>query len=298
VAAALIGFLLGNGGGDSEETGEPFGNSASAGTVELSFPDAWSRVSEQPAIPGVRFRDPIVLAVDTPRGARLAAGQVAATGPELLSAGLKRRLPGSAPAGETVRLGDLQALRYGQLEPRGLDGPLQLYAVPTTAGVATIACTGPAGTAGEAFRTDCESVATTLQLTGAEAYTLGPQPAYARALRRTLDGLNRQVSSGTARLRQAGSPEEQAAAAAALAGDYRRAAEAVAVLEVSPRDAAANRGLAAAPERTGSAYAAAADAARANDEAAYSAAERRVRRSQSELRSALSEFEQLGYALS
>ncbi len=298
VAAALAGFLLGNGGGDTDETTEAFGNSASAGTLELRFPDAWSRVSEQPEIPGVRFRDPIVLAVDAPRGARLAAGQVAASGPELLSAGLRSRLPDPSPAGETVRIGDMQALRYSQLEPRGLDGPLQLYAVPTTAGVATIACTGAAGSAGEAFRRDCESVATTLQLSGAEAYTLGPQPAYASALRRTLGELNRAVSSGTARLRQAGTPEEQAAAAAALAGEYRRAGEAVVALEVSPRDAAANRALAGALTRTGSAYASAADAARANDAAAYAAAERRVTRSQGQVRSALSDFEQLGYALS
>ncbi len=297
-AAAIAGFLLGGGGGDGEQTAEVFGNSASAGSVEFTFPDAWRRVSEQPEVPGVRFSDPIVLAVDQPRGARLVAGQVAASGPELLPAGLRGRLPDPSPTGDTVRLGDLQALRYAELEPRGLDGGLQLYAVPTTAGVATIACTGPAGGAGAAFRRDCESVATTLQLTGAEAYTLGPQPEYAQRLGRTLDRLNRAAGSGTARLRRAGTPDEQAEAAAALAGDYRRAGEAVLAAEVSPRDAAANRALGGALERTGSAYAAAAEAARANDEGAYSAAEGRVTRGQGQIRAALRAFEQLGYALS
>jgi predicted Ser/Thr protein kinase len=297
-AAAIGGFLIGNGGGDSEETAEPFGNSASAGSVEVSFPARFSRVSEAPEVPGVRFRESVVLAASAPRGARLVAGQVAASGPALLSAGLERRLPDPAPTGETVRLGDLQALRYPQLEPRGLDGTLQLYAVPTTAGVATIACTGPAGDAGASFRRDCESIATTLRLTGAEAYSLGPQPAYARFLRSTLGELNRSVSSGTAQLREAGTPDEQAAAAAALAGDYRRASEAVLAAEVSPRDAAANRSLGGALERTGSAYAAAAEAARANDAAGYAAAERRVARSQRAVQAALSEFEQLGYSLS
>jgi predicted Ser/Thr protein kinase len=297
-AAAIGGFLIGSGGSDDEQTAEPFGNSASAGTVEVSFPEGWRRVSEQPEVPGVRFRDPIVLAASAPSGARLVAGQVAASGPELLSAGLKRRLPDQSPSGETVRLGDIQALRYPQLEPRGLDGGLRLYAAPTTAGVATIACTGPAGSAGEAFQRDCEAIATTVHLTGATAYTLGPQESYAQNLGRILDRLNRAVRSGTAELRQAGTPDEQAAAAAGLAGDYRRASEAVLQAEVSPRDAAANRSLGGALERTGSAYAAAAEAARGNNEAAYSAAQNRVRRSQRAIEAALADFEQLGYALS
>jgi hypothetical protein len=67
---------------------------------------------------------------------------------------------------------------------------------------------------------------------------------------------------------------------------------------VSPRDAAANRALSGALERTGSAYAAAAEAVRANDETAYAAAERRVTRSQRAVQAALSDFEQLGYSLS
>jgi predicted Ser/Thr protein kinase len=294
-AAAIGGFLIGSGGSDADQTAEPFGNSASAGSVEVTFPDGYSRVSEEPEVPGVRFREPIVLAASSPRGARLVVGQVAGSGPELLSTGLKGRLPDSPPTGQTVRLGDLQALRYPRLAPRGLDGTLQLYAVPTTAGVATIACTGSEA---ESFRRDCEAIATTLRLTGANAYTLGPQEAYARSLGRTLDRLSQAVRSGTAELRGAGTPEEQAAAAATLAGDYRRASEAVLAAEVSPRDAAANRALGGALERTGSAYAAAAEAARGNNQAGYAAAERRVTRSQRAVQAALSEFEQLGYSLS
>ena len=295
VAAAIGGFLIGSGGSDADQTGEPFGNSASAGSVEVAFPDGYSRVSEEPEVPGVRFRDPIVLAASTPRDARLVVGQVAASGPELLSTGLRARLPDPPPTGQTVRLGDLQALRYARLAPRGLDGTLQLYTVPTTAGVATIACTGSEA---ESFRRDCESIATTLGLTGANAYTLGPQEAYARSLGRTLDRLSQAVRSGTAELRRAGTPDKQAAAAASLAGDYRRASDAVLAAEVSPRDAAANRALGGALERTGSAYAAAAEAARANNADGYAAAERRVTRSQRAVQAALNEFEQLGYSLS
>jgi predicted Ser/Thr protein kinase len=298
LAGAAGGYLLGSGGNDADRAAEPFGNSASAGTLQLSFPAAWKRVSDQPQVPGVRFKEPIVLAAGKPQGARLVAGQVAGRGPELLSAGLARRLPSGSPDAQPVRLGGVQALRYRGLAPRGLTGALQLYAVPTTRGVATIACTGPAGTAGAAFRRDCESVATTLRLVGAEPYPLGPRPEYARSLRRTLGALDQARRSGTARLAGADTPDAQAAAAATLAGSYRRASEAVAATEASPADAAANRSLAAALERTGSAYGAAAEAARANDEAAYADAASAVSKAQSAVRRALDGFKQLGYVFS
>jgi predicted Ser/Thr protein kinase len=298
-AAALGGFLIGSGGSDSEQAAGPsFGSSASAGSIELSFPDGWRRVSEEPEVPGVRFKDPIVLAAGSPRSARLVAGQVAATGPALLSAGLTRRLAGGSPGGQPVRLGGVQALRYRGLEPRGLAGALHLYAVPTTRGVATIACTGPAGAQGAAFRRDCEGVATMLRLRGAEPYPLGPRPEYARSLGRTLGTLDRAVSSGAAALRAADTPDAQAAAAGGLAGSYRRAGDAVSATETSPTEAAANRSLARALERTGSAYAAAADAARANDDAAYADAGRAVSKERGAVRRALEGFERLGYVFS
>jgi predicted Ser/Thr protein kinase len=296
VAGAVGGYLLGSGGSDSEPAGEPFTNSASAGSIELSFPARWRRVSEKPGVPGVRFKDPIVLAADAPRGARLVAGQVGATGPALLA---PRLLPDSGPPeGQPVRLNDVNALYYRALRPRGLDGTLQLYAVPTTAGVATIACTAPGGAQAAAFRRDCESVATTLRLTGAEPYPLGPRREYAATLRRTLGELSRAQRSGTARLNRAGTPDAQAAAASALAGSYRRAGDAVEAVETSPIDRAANGTLASAFLHTASVYAMAAEAARAGDEAAYADARRSLRGWHAKIRRSLSAFEQLGYDLS
>jgi predicted Ser/Thr protein kinase len=295
--AALAGFLAA-GAGNGDDAGGTFRNSASAGSVELAFPDGWKRVAERPSVPGVRFKDALVLAQESQPRARLAAGQVAASGPALLPLGLARRLPGQGPAGHPVRLGRLQALSYQGLEPSGAAGELQLYAVPTSGGVATIACTAPAGAEDGAFRRDCERIATTLRLIGAKPYPLGPRPEYARSLRRTLATLDRERRSETARMQSATTPDELASAVASLAGDYRRAGKAVLGAEASPRDASANRALAAAVERTGTAYAAAAEAARAKDAAAYSAAQRRVSRSGQQLQAALNAFERLGYVLS
>jgi hypothetical protein len=297
VAAAAGGYAIGSGGGDAEEPSEPFTSSASAGTVALSFPASWQRVTEPPGIPGMRFEDPIVLQPQGQRRARLVAGQVPASGPTLLPAPLLARLPGEAPDGEPVRLGRLQALRYEGLAPRGLDGRLQLYAVPADGGVATVACSAPAGAAGQDFLRDCEGVATTLELTGAGAYPLGPSPAYARRLRTVLTTLGRARRSGTARLRRADTPDAQAAAADALETAHLRAARALDDAKVSPADAAANRALTHALEGSALAYQRAAGAARAGDDDAYAAARRALQTEQTELRSALSGLERLGYVL-
>jgi hypothetical protein len=170
--AALAGFIAGGAGTGGDDAGDAFRNSASAGSVELEFPDGWKRVAERPRVPGVRFKDALVLTKESQPGARLAAGQVEASGPSLLAAGLSHRLPGGAPAGDPVRLGRLQALSYHGLKPSGAAGELQLYAVPTSGGVATIACSAPAGAEAGAFRRDCERIASTLRLIGAKPYPL------------------------------------------------------------------------------------------------------------------------------
>jgi hypothetical protein len=297
VAAAVAGFLAAGGGEEPAQEEEAFTSSASAGTVELSFPSTWERVSEEPQLPGVKLTEPIVLMPREFPRARLQAGQVAADGPELLSSGLLERLPDPPPEGEPVRLGDLEGLRYPRLQPRGLEGVMRLYAVPTTAGVATVACTAP-GPQADAFLRDCEAVATTLQLTGAEPYPLGPNPAYARRLGRVFDRLDSVRVPGVAKMRRAGTPDAQAEAADALARAYIGASRAAADIEVSPADGAAHEALAAALQRIGFAYDRAAEAARASNGPGYSAAGRSVQAGERALRRALAELEQLGYSVS
>ena len=282
---------------DSGTASDPLANSASAGTVGLSFPAGWRRVSEEPGIPGARFDQPVVLAPASGR-ARLVAGQVAATGPALLPAGLLARLPGGAPDGEPVHLGRLEALRYRNLKPRGLDGSLQLYAVPTTRGVATVACTAPAGPEAASFRGNCESVATSLQLSGAEPYALGPDPAYARTLSATLGKLDRASRPAAARLRRADTPAAQANAAHALERQHLAASRALARARVSPADAGGNATVAAALKAISLAYLRAGDAAKANDSGAYAAAGKALREEQARLKRALAGLERLGYSVS
>ena len=298
VGGAAAGYVLGSGGDDgSGADSEPLVNSASAGAIELSFPAGWKRVSDETVVPGVRFRDPIVLAAGTPQGARLVAGQVNAAGSSLLH---PRLIPdtGAPPDGQPVHLGKLTALHYRELQAPGVDRPLQLYAVPTSQGAATIACVAPAGAGAADFGRECESVATTLRVTGATVYPLGPRPEYAASLRAALKRLERPEREAAARLKNASTPEAQAAAAGDLAAAYTRAAQAVERIETGPAERGANGTLASALLRTAAAYAAAAKAARAGDEAAYADASRSIRSGQRLIARSLRAFGPLGYDVS
>jgi hypothetical protein len=294
---AVAGYLLGSGGSDSGESAEPLANSASAGTIGLSFPASWKRVSEQPDIPGMSFEEPVVLAPAGRGRSHLVAGQVAAGGPALLPAKFVARLPGGAPEGEPVRLNGMEALRYDSLAPRGLDGKLQLFAVPTNRGVATVACVAGGARAAD-FRRDCESVATTLELAGAKAYPLGPTADYARTLSDAMARLDKARGSATKKLQQADNPDEQAAAAKALSAAYLRAGKTLAGAEVSPTSAAANRALSRALKATALAYLRAANAAQANDGDAYAAARSALKEANASASRAQSQLNRLGYDLS
>jgi hypothetical protein len=192
-----------------------------------------------------------------------------------------------------VRLGELEAYRYAGLRLRGIPGRAALYAVPNTGGVATLACVP--GRDGAAFLADCEQAASTLSLTGVRAFQLGPSPAYARSLGRTVRRLASARSRGTARLRQARTPGGQGAAAGPLAGAYLAAARSLARVTVSPADAPANRSLVALLRRVGSAYGRAASAARRGDGAGYASAARAVRRGDAAIARALRGLRRLGY---
>ena len=177
VLAVVAGVLAGRSG--SEASGPTLSQSASAGSVLLSFPGAWTRLSTVPRIPGMTFSDPLALAPSGGKDGQLVAGSVNATGPTLLPAALLARLDPSPKANDPVRLGSLQAYRYKALRPKGVNGTLTVFATPTTDGVATVACVTPPGAKGS-FSTDCEQRRGDAEARRCEA--LQPRPQ--RGLRR------------------------------------------------------------------------------------------------------------------
>jgi Protein kinase domain len=305
ILAVALGLLLGGAPGGS---GAKFGNSASAGSVELSFPAGWQHLASAPAIPGLNFSQPLALAQGGQGAAgsgsaagassqRLLAGEVSsASGPSLLPGSFAAVLTGALPHPETVRLGSsLQAYRYSGLSVRGLAEPLTLYAVPTAGGVVTIACLGSTAS-GPA--TQCAQIAATLKLNGTTAFGLGPSASYAAALGRAFATLRGAVSAGEARLHSASSAAAQAAAAEQLAGAYGSASRTIAGLTVSPAVQDANATLAASLAAVGRGYTALAAAARAEDGGAYARAQRAILGARAASAKALAALGQAGYAVS
>ncbi len=307
VLAAVAGFLLG---GNSGGSGEALSDSASAGYVELSFPTGWQRLASAPAIPGLTFSQPLALAPSASASGsaapaqRLLAGEVSASGPTLLPAAFTAGLIGALPRPEPVRLGALQAYRYSGLSVRGLAGPLTLYTVPTSGGVATVACLSPAtypsssSSSSSSPATQCAQIAATLKLNGTTVFGLPPSPAYATALRGALSALRGAAGSASARLRVASSASAQAAAAAQLAAAYSSAARALGRLAVSPAVQGVNASVAGSLAALGRDYAALAAAARAGDEAAYARAESAVGSDRARAASALAALRRAGYTVS
>jgi Protein kinase domain len=296
VLAAVAGFLLGGGSSGSSAT---FGDSASAGHIELSFPAGWQRLGNAPTIPGLTFSQPLALApikgVASSAPQQLLAGEVNTSGPSLLPAAFTAALNGALPRPEPVRVGTLEAYRYSGLSVHGLAGSLVLYVVPTASGVVTVACLDSAAASPAA---QCAQIAATLKLNGTTAFALSPSPQYAASLGRTFGALHSALGAATTRLRAASSATEQAAAAQQLATAYRSASGALARLTVSPAVQSANAAIVGSLAALGRDYAALAAAAQAGDEAAYAQASRAIGSDGARAAGALAKLHQAGYTVS
>jgi hypothetical protein len=289
LVVVVAAFLIGKSGGGSEDSQAAADNVNAAGVLELSYPDGWQRAESPPEIPGLRLQSPIALSKSgSGAGNGLQAGTTRATGASLLPAAFLRRLDDEPPRDDAVRLGELDAYRYRDLRPRGYDGSLTVYVAPTTAGVATVACSATAAAA-DAFLPDCENVAGGLKLVEGEAFALGPDQDYLAKLDKTIARLNSDRARGTSALRKAKGQEGQAKAAASLAQAYGRARRSLRGDPVSPAVRGAAASVQSALTRTQAAYTRLAAAARRGNSGAYSSAQADVKKGEAALQSALRE---------
>jgi Protein kinase domain len=289
LAVVAAGFLIGraSGGGSEEETAPVASNVNTAGPLELSYPEGWQRAQDPRDIPGLAMRNPIAMQETGGRpGDSLVAGMTGASGPTLLPDGFLRRL-GQAPArDDAVELGGLAMYRYRDLRPKGFDGRLALYVAPTTAGVATVACSAGPGSA-SGFLPACEAVAQGLKLIRGEAYPLGADKNYLEKLDKTLRRLNSARSRQVRDLRKEKTQAGQAKAARALADSYRRARRSLQGLPVSPAVRSASTSVRTALAKTEAAYGRLAVAARSGSEQRYGAARKGVQGGEADLERAL-----------
>ena len=296
VVAIVAGFLIGHSGSGGSSSSPDFANSATVGPLQLRYPSGWQLGATLPAVPGVSFGNPLVLG-RSPGGAALSAGEVAAAGgPTLLAPSFRARLAGALPPPQAIQLGGYQAYRYSGLQVRGLPGPVTVYAVPTSGGVATIVCWSSSH-AGSSFQTDCGQVAATLRLVGVTAYPLGPSAAFGHQLTQTFDRLRASSSAPLAALRAAKTPGAEAVAARELAHAYSAAAQGLAGAGVTPMVRDAQAAIVGSLTQLAGSYSRAAAAAQSGSAAAYARAGQAVSAASAALGASLRTLAGLGYTV-
>jgi serine/threonine protein kinase len=267
VVAAVIGLVAGGGGGDKAPP--PVNNTpavgATTGGLSLKVPAGWSAPAKPPAVPGL----PDATSLAGPSGGTIEFGKAddSAANSALLAQDLIDA-NGSVPKRTAVDLGGgMQAYRYPNVKLGG-DRTATIFAVPTSAGVATLACI-PAKGAEDAFAPVCDAVATTFRSSDGKPFPVGPNKEYAQRLSSTLTKLGKQQGSAAAALKRAKTRGAQAGATGRLAAAYAGAAKSLDGLELSPADVLANTQLVRALKATGAAYKQAAKEARSKDRAGY-----------------------------
>lgn len=289
--AIVAGFLVGRSGRTSRSTTL---SSATAGHLQLRYPAGWHLRPNPASVPGIAFTSPVTLVTTA---GQLTAGEVrAAGGPSLLPPAFAAKLRGGASRPDRVLLGSTEAYRYADLDVSGVTGAVTLYAVPTTAGVATILCTRRTPAPGT-FGQRCGELAATLRLVGTSALPFAPSPQFARLVSTTFGTLRTAVGASAPRLRAARTPRGQAIAARRLAQAYTTAATKLRRAEVSPLLRDANRDVIAALSGLAAGYTRAAGAATAQEQSAYKRAGSDVRRATAALTTALQGLSKLGFKL-
>jgi hypothetical protein len=289
LVAAVAGFLLAGSGGGEEGGGDPV--QAENDAMRLEVPAGWTQATTLPAVPGLELDG--ATGYTAPDGVGTVAFGLAtdAGNAALLPSGLIRAAGGVPEQRTPVALGpdELQAFRYSDVELEGLDQPVTLYAVPTSEGVATVACVPGSAT--------CEGVANTLELVSGEPLPVGPSGEYAQAVTDALGTLAGNVERADAALRRANTPGAQAEAARRLQAAYRRAAQTLRDQQVNPADAGPNARLVAALAGVAKAYGQAASAAADASRPRYQQARQATSRAQGELDEALEGLRAAGYEI-
>ena len=161
VVLIVIAVIALGGGGDDTPTPTPTPQptegpavALTASGIGLEVPAGWSEGGEAPQIPG--FADGAVSAGGKEGGAIVfGKADKSAANSSLLAGDLRAAAGETLPEKTPVDLGDgLQAGRYAEL-PIGEGNTATVFVVPTSEGVATLACTAPEAT--------CDSIAQSLE---------------------------------------------------------------------------------------------------------------------------------------
>jgi serine/threonine protein kinase len=297
LVAAVLGFVLASGGGgDKAPTTETPSAPAAAKGVQVLVPPDWEKLASAPEIPGVKLDEPVAFgpAGTDGGGQSVSLGNVAdgannfalLTPDFLAAAGFEG---GKVPPRKTVKLGDngVQAYEYENLSVKGAPGKLTVFAVPTTAGVATVVCSVPAQ--------DCEAIANTLKLSDGKAFPVGPSKEFGDAVSKALGDVNKASQTARARMKAAKTNKSQAPFAAKAATAYDQAAKSIEQLEVSPADAGLKTLMVSSLRDGQKGFKRLSTAASKHDNSGYKKAQADIATAQQELQGAVRALAAAGY---
>ena len=287
VAVGVAALLIG--GADKSSSSPRLSTSVSGSTVAFRAPGTWeSSIANPTAVPGMKLEGAVAAAPVGEPASGATAGNTEATGEHLLPPAFVAWLEGPLPEPDAVDLGQLEALRYRDLDLRGAEGEVTVYASPTTAGVATLVCA-----AGEGKPVDdetCDEIATTLTLTRGRALPLAVPAATEHRIAATVNSLDRERRLGRRRLQHAADVEAQVAAATALAGSFRAAAKELDGIQAGPALAGEVDATSAAARAAAEAYEELAEATRSGDRKTYREAAGQVETAENQLQAALTKL--------
>jgi hypothetical protein len=215
-------------------------------------------------------------------------GLAGSTSPTLLPDALAGSAP--APAPETLA-GGLGAYRYDGLDLGGGSRAV-VYAVPTEAGVATVACRQPAP-ADDAFAAACTGIARSLAVADTQVFTAGPSAQYAEAVTDAVRDANHLLTSTA--LQRAKTPASQSRAIDGFAARLDRVAAHLRALDLSPVDRAPNTALTRAIAGLAAGYGSLASAAHRSQPERYRQASAKLRAARSAAAAALADLQAAGY---
>jgi hypothetical protein len=159
---------------------------------------------------------------------RFVAGVLPASSPTLLPARLLAGVTGRLPHRQKVVFGGVQAYYYPSLRHEDAPGPMDVYAVPTTAGVLTMSCISTPAAA--SALSNCDEIAESVRLLKGRPLAVGPHAGFAERLPPTLRRLNAARRAAQALLGSGPNRSDEIGGLEALAEQYGGAARVLAPL--------------------------------------------------------------------
>jgi len=291
--AIVAALALGGGGDDPKPASTPVAKASatpgaavplSVNGIALKVPAGWAQgTGEAPAVPGIA--SPVT--VGGPKGGTIVVGKADKT------AANSTLLPGALitkglSEGEPVDIGDgKQALLHDGVQVDGKAA--SIFSVPTSDGVATLACFADAGT--------CHTIGSSMQITEGTVFAVGPDAKFAKNVQTILGRLESKERSAARDLNNAGRRTTQVAATGKLWGAYSGAAKSLSKLKISPADTVSRKQMADALAGAGAAYRKAASEGKRKDRAGYQREGKKALSFQDDMRKALTGLTNAGYDL-